>query len=131
MTAVEDRQAWAVSYAIELDAGWGTRSALVRSRSESGQREVHIEADGAGGWRADGAPAGHLDGCLDVDLEASAFTNALPAHRLSLDPGHETAAPAAYVRASDLRVERLEQRYARLADGRRAPATPTRRPPSG
>jgi hypothetical protein len=30
--------------------------------------------------------------------------------------GQQADAPAAYVRASDLRVERLEQRYARLPD---------------
>jgi hypothetical protein len=61
----------------------------------------------------------HLDGCLDVDLESSALTNAFPAHRLGLDIGEATQAPAAYVRAADLSVERLEQRYFRLDNGPR------------
>jgi hypothetical protein len=60
------------------------------------------------------APA--LDGCLDVDLEASALTNALPVRRLALRVGQEADAPAAYIRALDLSVERLEQRYVRLPD---------------
>jgi uncharacterized protein len=77
---------------------------------------VRLEGDGSGGWRVDGKPARELDGCLDVDLEASAFTNALPVHRLRLDVGQAAEAPAAYVRAVDLRVLRLEQRYARLED---------------
>jgi hypothetical protein len=55
-------------------------------------------------------------GCLDVDLEGSAFTNAFPVHRLGLNVGEQADAPAAYVRANDLRVERLEQSYARLPD---------------
>lgn len=51
-----------------------------------------------------------------MDLEASCLTNAFPAHRLGLDIGQSAEAPAAYVRAPDLRVERLEQRYTRLED---------------
>ena len=37
--------------------------------------------------------------------------------RLGLDVGEAADAPAVYVRAPDLRVERLEQRYVRLEDG--------------
>ena len=73
-----------------------------------------IEADGAGRWRVDGTRAPHLDGCLDVDLESSAMTNTLPVHRMELGIGRRAAAPAAYVRALDLTVERLEQTYLRL-----------------
>jgi hypothetical protein len=77
---------------------------------------VDIEGDGAGAWLVDGAPAAHLDGCLDVDLEGSAFTNAFPVRRLALAEGARAQAPAAWVRAPGLEVERLEQRYARLPD---------------
>ena len=75
----------------------------------------------ATGWLVDGRPAPELEGCADVDLEASAFTNALPVRRIQPDIGRWMTAPAAYVRAPDLAVERLEQRYTRLesADGAR------------
>ena len=68
-------------------------------RSSTGDHEVPLEADGAGGWQVDGEPAPELAGCLDVDLEASAFTNAFPVHRLALSVGGRADAPAAYVRA--------------------------------
>ena len=58
-----------------------------------------------------------MDGCLDVDLESSSLTNAFPVERLGLDIGETAPAPAAYVRAADLSVERLEQRYVRLDNG--------------
>jgi hypothetical protein len=116
--AVEEGEAWAVRYDIRLDAGWATRSARVWSHTSSGPRELSLEADGAGRWRADGAPAASLDGCLDVDLESSSLTNAFPVQRLGLAVGEEADAPAAYVRALDLAVERLEQRYRRLDDDR-------------
>ncbi|MEU8205442.1 putative glycolipid-binding domain-containing protein [Streptosporangium sp. NPDC049046] len=117
-TAVEDGQTWIVGYTIDLDAAWTTRSARITSRSASGARQTVLEADGAGHWRVDGEPASHLDGCLDVDLESSAMTNTFPAHRLGLRVGARSAAPAAYVRATDLTVERLEQDYVRVTDER-------------
>jgi uncharacterized protein len=117
-TAVEGDQAWSVDYAITLSGGGLTRSALVSGRSAAEGHELRLEADGAGGWRIDGSAAPHLDGCRDVDLESSALTNAFPARRLGLEIGQIADAPAAYVRALDLSVERLEQRYLRLDDDR-------------
>jgi hypothetical protein len=115
-TAVEDGQTWMVSYAIRLDETWTTRSARIAGRSASGIRHVRLEADGRGQWRVDGKAASHLDGCLDVDLESSAMTNALPVHRLGLRIEAGASAAAAYVRALDLGVGRLEQDYLRCAD---------------
>jgi hypothetical protein len=117
-TAVEAGEAWSIGYRIALDAGFFTLRAVVVGRSQDGSRSVTLEQPSHGRWLVDGAPAPHLDGCLDVDLESSAFTNAFPVRRLRLRSGQAADAPAAYVRAPDLRVERLEQRYARLdADG--------------
>ena len=115
-TAVEDGQAWMISYAIRLDETWTTRSARITGRSASGLHHARVEADGQGRWRVDGEVASHLDGCLDIDLASSAMTNALPVHRLDLPIGAGAAAPAAYVRALDLSVERLDQDYVRTAD---------------
>lgn len=115
-TAIEDGITWAVEYVIDLDGAGATRSARVRGRSAAGFSLTLLEADGAGRWLVDGVPAPHLDGCLDVDLESSAMTNALPVRRTGLAPGGRAAAPAAYVRAVGLAVERLEQAYLRAPD---------------
>lgn len=114
--AVEDGQPWAVRYSIVIDASWATRSAHVIGLSASGHQEVRLESDSAGAWLINGASAPQLAGCVDVDLESSSFTNALPVHRLGLAVAQEADAPAAYVRAVDLAVERLEQRYFRMDD---------------
>ncbi len=117
-TAIQEGEAWGIRYALTLDEDWVTRSAHVVGQSASGAHEVRLEGDGSGEWRVDGEPAPQLSGCFDVDLEASACTNALPVHRLGLRVGERAVAPAVYVRAPALRVERLEQSYARLeSDG--------------
>ena len=112
-TAIEDGETWAVEYAIDLDGTGATRSARIGGRAAAGFSSALLEADGAGRWLVDGVPAPDLDGCLDVDLESSALTNALPVRRMGLAPGARAAAPAAYVRAVGLAVERLEQTYLR------------------
>lgn len=115
-TAVEDGQAWGVRYSIVLDEDWRSRSARIVSRAAMGTRELGLERDGASGWLVNGAPAPHLQGLDDIDLEASSFTNTFPVLRLALALGKSAEAPALYVRAPDLRVERLEQSYRRIED---------------
>ncbi len=114
--AIEDAQTWVVTYRIEADAAWATRSARIEARTATGRRETLLESDGAGHWLVDGGPAPYLDGCMDVDLESSAMTNTLPVHRLDLQPGAQADAPAAYVRALTLTAGRLDQVYGRISD---------------
>lgn len=119
-SAVEEGQAYAVRYEIVLDERWHTREARVASDTVAGPRETLLISDGEGRWSVDGEPAPQLDGLVDVDLEASACTNTLPIHRVALPPGDVTDAPAAYVRALDLSVTRLDQTYRRLDEQRYA-----------
>ena len=113
-SAVEDGQAYAVGYEITVDDRWRTREVRVSSDTVAGVRRTVLLSDGEGRWSIDGVDAPHLDGLLDVDLEASACTNTLPVHRLALPAGQETVASAVYVRAFDLSVRRLDQTYRRL-----------------
>jgi hypothetical protein len=115
-TAVENGQAWVVDYEIFLDQDWVTRSAVVSRRSASGTRSTRLDSDGSGHWHVDGIAIPQLDGCLDVDLESSALTNAFPIHRLGSFSDTSVDAPAAYVRALSPTVSRLEQTYSRSAD---------------
>lgn len=116
-TAAAERGAlWAVHYTIEVDEQWLTQHCRVWSWSDQGERETQLSRDPAGRWRIDGVLAPELDGCLDVDLEAAVCTNMLPVRRAQLPQHQSMDAPAAFVRAPDLAVERLEQTYFRLSD---------------
>jgi hypothetical protein len=117
-SAIENGRPYAVRYEITLDDRWRTREAYVASDTVAGPRETVLRSDGAGRWTVDGDYAPRLDGLIDVDLEASACTNTLPIHRLTLPIGEAVDAPAAYVRALDLSVSRLDQTYRRRDDRR-------------
>ncbi len=113
---LQDGNTWVVTYRIRLDRVWTTRSAEVVARTKSGSHACRLDSDRAGCWKVDGKKASRLDGCLDVDLESSAVTNAFPVHRLGLAVGDRAPAPATYVRAEGLGVEKLDQLYRRVED---------------
>ncbi len=108
---VEGRVPWNLRYVIELDPSWRTRRAAIE---DSNGRRLEVEADGQGRWTINGKHDANLDGCLDLDLEGSVVTNTAPVHRMALAVGEHAEAPAAYVRAAGLTLERLEQTYERL-----------------
>ena len=114
--AIERGHTWVVDYEISLNPSMGhprcrhqqpyrVGDPLYDSRS---QRPRPVESR-----RQSRSSTGR---CLDVALEASAFTNALPVHRLQLAAGDRSDAPAAYVGALDVTVERLEQTYVHTGD---------------
>lgn len=113
-TAVENGRPYAVHYDIALDDRWRTREVHVSSDTVEGSRRTVLLSDGEGRWTVDGLPAPHLDGLIDVDLEASACTNTLPVHRLTPRIGEDVVASAVYVQALDVAVRRLDQTYRRL-----------------
>ena len=75
-------------------------------------------ADGAGRWTtASGDALPVLDGCIDVDISATPFTNTLPIRRLALHPGEARDLDVEYVSVPDLAVMLDGQRYTCLERG--------------
>lgn len=118
-TALESGTAWSVGYVVETDQSWRTVRVRAASLSPWGGAEVVLERRDGDRWFVDGEHRPELDGCVDVDFESSSVTNTLPIHRLDLPVGQAVDVPAAFVRADDLRVERLEQTYTRLNESGR------------
>ena len=71
-------------FRIACDRNWTTRS--LDLETTEGQR-INVMSDGAGRWSdGNGTPLPEFDGCIDVDLEGTPFTNTLPIRRLNLSP---------------------------------------------
>ena len=104
-----------VDYRIEVDAHWVTRVVEIDLVADGTPAALRLEHDGGGGWRRDGSHEPALAGCLDVDLEVTPLTNALPVNRLRLPEGGAAEVVAAWVHFPGLGVERAPQRYQRLA----------------
>jgi hypothetical protein len=98
-----------IEYTVGVDPEWRTRSVDVRCN----ELEIELTADGAGSWSVPG-----FDGCLDVDLGFTPATNTLPIRRLGLAVGEAAELDVTWVRFPELTLERMTQRYERLADDR-------------
>ena len=103
-----------IHYEIDCDASWNVRRlriedlllhetvALVRGEHDS--------------WTDDeGHSLEALDGCSDVDIMITPFTNSLPIKRLKLKVGESGEISVVYIGLPDLTVSKLEQRYTCLS----------------
>jgi len=80
---------YGVSYRIDCSAGWAVLSFSVETTDG---RRLALLSDGKGHWRTeDGEPLPQFDGCIDIDLYGSPFTNSLPIRRLEMAPESGTA----------------------------------------
>jgi hypothetical protein len=112
---VRDGAPFRARYVIRCDGGWTVRAAHVELLGDDGQ-EIALVADGAGRWTAaTGAPIPSLDGCPDVDISATPFTNTLAIRRLGLRPGESVDISVAYIAAPKLRLWPVRQRYTCLS----------------
>lgn len=118
LTVEEDGVAARLRYAIDCDAGWRTRAALVEGEADGRPVRFALAADGAGAWWREGVPLPALAGALDVDLGFTPATNTLPIRRLALAVGETRAVRSAWLRFPELRLAPLEQTYTREGERR-------------
>jgi uncharacterized protein len=105
-----------VSYVIRLSATWRVRQFLLfRDQDEP---DLWLGTDGSGRWgEMNGAHRPDLDGCTDIDLHATPFTNSIPIRRLQLDSGDAAEITVALIDVDTLGVIPVQQRYEHLPTG--------------
>jgi hypothetical protein len=112
--AREDAAEFGLSYRLKLNALWHTRE--VHLRTTSGH-VLHLESDGHGHWRENGKDRPDLQGCIDVDIQATPLTNTLPIRRLDLETGESIDIRLCYITVPDLIASPANQRYTALEAG--------------
>jgi uncharacterized protein len=109
-----ESEAFGLTYRLAIDGNWLVRDAQLRTMS--GQ-SLHLAIDDEGAWRVNGRARPDLQDCVDIDIEASPFTNTLPIRRLALTQGEGAAIRLVYVRVPSLNAEPGRQRYTALEAG--------------
>jgi hypothetical protein len=111
-----DERPLRLAYRIRCTPDWTTRE-LDITESSSGL-DLHFRADGEGHWTDGNAAAlPQLDGCIDVDVAATPFTNTLPIRRLSWEVGQQRDLRMLYFLVPELVFRPTDQRYTCLARG--------------
>ena len=116
VVVVVNAQPLQVSYRIECDAGWNTRSVNVLTRSGTMVGTVQLTVDDEQRWWSGEDELRTLRGCVDVDLGITPSTNSLPIRRLGLGVGDAGELVAAWIRFPEMEIEPLAQVYTRLGE---------------
>lgn len=106
-----------LTYRLHWDGSWQLRDAELILTTERSVRSLTLQTDGQGHWRhGDGRSITELDGCRDIDIWPTPFTNTFPIRREPMAVGERRQFLMAWVFAPDLTVHPQPQAYTRLAD---------------
>lgn len=98
-----------LDYQIRCDLNYVVRDVRLML---GGDRMLHLISDGQGGWTDDaGQPLPQYEGCIDIDISATPFTNTLPIKRVAWQPGQSETFRMVWFAIPELTAHVDEQRY--------------------
>lgn len=108
---VEQDVAFRIRYEIICDIHWQVRKVTVASLGEA-EQAICFVTDGSGNWineKGEEIPA--FQGCLDVDISVTPFTNTLPIRRLHLLQNQALDINVVYISVPEMQLSVKPQRY--------------------
>jgi uncharacterized protein len=113
----EERGPFRLTYRLGWDERWSVRDAELTVATDQFTRSLSLRTDGKGRWRhGDGRSIDELDGCIDVDIWPTPFTNTFPIRREPMVVGQRRQFTVAWIRAPDLTIGPQPQAYTRLGE---------------
>lgn len=113
----EEHGPFRLTYRINWDDSWQLCDAELIVITQRFSRSLTLQTDGQGHWRhGDGRSIAELDGCRDIDIWPTPFTNTFPIRREPMAVGERRQFLMAWVFAPDLTVHPQPQAYTRLSD---------------
>lgn len=114
----EQGEAFRLTYHLRWDELWHLRDARLVRTNAAGVIALHLDSDGRGHWRnGSGIHLDSLDGCIDIDIWPTPFTNTFPIRRARLAIGQRQEFTMAYVDAGTgpgISFRAMRQGYTRL-----------------
>lgn len=109
VVGIENQAAFRLDYRLVCDTAYRVQELNV---SLAGHGSIQYTSDGQGTWfNPAGQPVSELQGCLDVDISATPFTNTLPVKRVPWEAGKSETLNMIYVTIPDFTVRVDVQRY--------------------
>jgi uncharacterized protein len=106
-----------LGYRLTWDRAWRLSAAELTAVTRHGTRSLLLHTDGQGHWRhSDGRTIDELDGCIDIDIWPTPFTNSFPVRRAPMAIGARSEFRMAWISAPELTVQPKAQAYTRLAE---------------
>ncbi|HEX6432499.1 MAG TPA: putative glycolipid-binding domain-containing protein [Niastella sp.] len=100
-----------VEYHIKTNTHWETIFFEIISRHSNQTQAISYESDGKGNWTKAGQPLVLFNGCIDIDIPLTPFTNTLPIRRLKLQPHQTREIQVLYCDLLQLQIMPVHQKY--------------------
>lgn len=104
-----------VEYRIKTNENWETIFFEINSRHSNQTQLSRFEGDGKGNWIANSKKANQFQGCIDVDISLTPFTNTLPIRRLKLNQNQAQEIQVIYCDLLGKQTKSAHQRYTCLS----------------
>jgi hypothetical protein len=112
----EEGRPFSLRYQLEWDGAFNLRSADLAVEAGGDSHTLLLRTDGAGRWfDGTGKELLHLEGCRDIDIWPTPFTNSFAWWRVPLAIGERREFRMAWVSAPGLTVQPQAQAYTRVS----------------
>ncbi len=110
-----ENKIYRIAYSITTNALWETLLVEIHSQVAGTSEHLTLKGNGKGQWTTNGLPAEWLQGCIDVDLPLTPFTNTLPINRLKLAIQETQQITVLYLNLLEQQIKSVRQQYTRLS----------------
>jgi hypothetical protein len=110
-----EEKIYKVEYNIKANLNWETIFFEISSRHSNQTQTISYESDGKGNWTKAGEPVAQFNGCIDIDISLTPFTNTLPIRRLQLQPQQTREIQVLYCDLLALQTIPVRQQYTCLS----------------
>jgi hypothetical protein len=105
-----------VEYKIKATKLWETTFVEIFGQYNNKHHRFKFEGDGKGHWTVNGKAEKKFNGCIDVDIPLTPFTNTLPINRLRLSSREEKQIKVIYCDLLQEEFTAGNQKYIKLSD---------------
>lgn len=117
ITGITENIPFGIHYMIETDPSWKVQHFLV-SDLNNPDNVLEMYSDSKGKWFDRDEAVAQLEGCTDIDISLTPFTNTLPLRRLNLTERERTAVDILYIKLPEFTIEKTRQYYTKLPEDR-------------
>lgn len=103
-----------VDYLLHANPQWETERVEVTCQLRNVIDKISLRSAMKGKWWLDDEPAPQFDGCTDVDITLTCFTNSLPINRLDFGSGESHQIKVVYIDILENSVTPTSQKYTRI-----------------
>jgi hypothetical protein len=111
-----EEKIYQVDYRIQTNQKWETVYLEIHCQHNNQAQVIRLEGDGKGNWKENGQKADQFDGCIDVDIPLTPFTNTLPIRRLKLRQNQTREIRVIYCDLLEQQLKPVRQKYTCLSN---------------